>query len=101
MNSDDGYMPKARKRFGPETAAGQRILEAIRAEQAQTRRAQDEPAKPQKRRKTRWEPQEAVTTITVPGVTAVPLPQSVAALAHTIDESSTALQHELIRVRSC
>ena len=99
MDGSDTYIPKARKRFGPETAAGLRVLEAIRAEQAQAHADSAAEAKPQKRRKTRWAPQEAVTTVTVPGIAGVPLPQNIAALAQSIDEGSTALQHELIRVR--
>jgi hypothetical protein len=89
----------SRKRWGSETAAGERVLAAIAAERAQGGAVHSTAASAAKKRKTRWAPQTAITTVAVPGIPGVELPATVATLAAAIDDSSTALQHELIRVR--
>lgn len=94
------YVPRSGKAWGPETAAGQRILATIAAERGQRaeQSASGEPTS--KRRRTRWAPQAAVPTIAVPGIPGVELPEPVAAIAATLDMASAALQQELIRVRA-
>lgn len=95
------YVQKSKKRWGPETAAGQRVLATIQAEAKEqaTAQAASAPDAAQKRRKTRWEAETELVTVLVPGIPGVQLPESIAALAGTIDTASTELQHELIRVR--
>jgi hypothetical protein len=94
-----GYEPRSRKKWGPETAAGERILAEIATERAKQEAARQDGAPAAKKRKTRWAPQAAVTTVAVPGIPGVQLPETIAALAASISEESAALQHELIRVR--
>jgi hypothetical protein len=89
------------KRWGPQTAAGQRVLATIQAEAHEQAAAEatSAPDAAQKCRKKRWDPETKLVTVPVPGIPGVQLPESIAALAGTIDTSSTELQHELIRVR--
>jgi hypothetical protein len=94
--AESTYVPRATKKWGPETPDGLKILRIIQDERHQTAKHDDEP--PAKRRKSRWAPATVIAKVGVPGVPGVELSREVAALASTFDPAAMKLEHELIQV---